>query len=96
MGLSLAFCLNYILVCSSYLKYTAQKAWAFEDISLIDHCENELSIIDLIIIFLILKMPMAENTKYSATFLNEIFIQRGIYSPTIILLDKAVKVQLFT
>ncbi len=40
-------------------------------------------------------MPIAENAKYSMFFLNEIFIQREIYSPTIILLDKAVKGQPF-
>ncbi len=39
------------------------------------------------------KMPVTEDTD-SAFNLNEILIPRGIYSPTIILLHKAVKVQL--
>ena len=36
-------------------------------------------------------MPMAENTKESAFFLNEIFIPRRNYRPTPVLLYKAVK-----
>ncbi len=40
-------------------------------------------------------MSIEENTKYSVIFLNQIFIPRKTYSPTTILLDKAVKVQLF-
>ncbi len=37
---------------------------------------------------------MTDSKKYSALFLNKIYIPRRTYSPTIILLDKAVKVQL--
>ncbi len=39
-------------------------------------------------------MLVAENTKYSVFFLNEIIIPRKTYSPTTIFSDKAVKLQL--
>ncbi len=38
---------------------------------------------------------MAQNTEHSMFFLSWIFIPRTIYRLTTILLDKAVKVQLF-
>ncbi len=40
-------------------------------------------------------MPRAENTKYSAFSPNTIFIPGSTCSPTMALLDKAVKVQQF-
>ncbi len=40
-------------------------------------------------------MSVTENKKYSVFFPNYILILRKAYSPTIILLDKGVKVLLF-